>query len=253
MFHVPRSWSGNVAVLVLLVASLTSGCVPAPAPVTAERVTPTPAPIGTVVTPVSAVLSITPINAAAVSPVVLVAITTATPAAAATGAAASAPASPAPSPTQAPVAVTPAGGSAAPQQPPEQIASSGRITSVQLSSLNPVQLPCPDPRITIGVLPVPASSEVTLSCQAVDATQVQQVIMGNVLQAGVGQAPARQAGIYAGIPVSAGAVTVNKVCGSGLKAVMLAAQAIQCGDAQLVIAGGCENISAADDSVQPLY
>jgi len=73
--------------------------------------------------------------------------------------------------------------------------------------------------------------------------QVDEVIMGCVLAAGVGQAPARQAMIYAGIPRSAGAMTVNKVCGSGLKSVMLAAQAIQCGDADIVVAGGMENMS----------
>ncbi|HEY5764423.1 MAG TPA: acetyl-CoA C-acyltransferase, partial [Candidatus Deferrimicrobiaceae bacterium] len=59
---------------------------------------------------------------------------------------------------------------------------------------------------------------------------VDQVIMGNVLPAGIGQAPARQAGIFAGIPVSAGALTVNKMCGSGLKAVMLAAQSVATGE-----------------------
>lgn len=74
---------------------------------------------------------------------------------------------------------------------------------------------------------------------------VDEVIMGNVLTAGVGQAPARQAAIGAGLPVSVGATTVGKVCGSGLKAVMLAAQAIQCGDASLVVAGGMESMSRA--------
>jgi acetyl-CoA C-acetyltransferase len=74
---------------------------------------------------------------------------------------------------------------------------------------------------------------------------VQQVIMGNVLQAAVGQAPARQAGIGAGIPVSAGAVTVNKVCGSGLKAVMYAANDIRCDEYDLAVAGGMESMSNA--------
>src|SRR6185503_10563434 len=72
-----------------------------------------------------------------------------------------------------------------------------------------------------------------------------QVIMGNVLQAAVGQAPARQAGIFAGIPVSAGAVTVNKVCGSGLKAVMYAANDIRCGEYDIAVAGGMESMSNA--------
>lgn len=75
--------------------------------------------------------------------------------------------------------------------------------------------------------------------------QIEQVIMGNVLQAGQGQAPARQAGIYAGIPYEAGAVTVHKVCGSGLKTVMYAANDIRCGDYDLAVAGGMENMSLA--------
>ena len=72
-----------------------------------------------------------------------------------------------------------------------------------------------------------------------------EVIMGNVGSAGVGQAPARQAGIFAGLDPSVGATTVNKVCGSGLKAVMLAAQAIKAGDGQLYVAGGMESMSRA--------
>ncbi len=74
---------------------------------------------------------------------------------------------------------------------------------------------------------------------------VEQVVMGNVLQAGIGQAPARQAGIHAGIPVSAGAVTLHKVCGSGLRAVMLAANDIRCGDYRIAVAGGMESMSMA--------
>ena len=75
--------------------------------------------------------------------------------------------------------------------------------------------------------------------------QVDEVILGQVLTAGSGQNPARQAALKAGLPDSVPAMTVGKVCGSGLKAVMLAAQAIRCGDAQVVIAGGQENMSAA--------
>ncbi|MCL6574394.1 MAG: acetyl-CoA C-acetyltransferase [Bacillus sp. (in: Bacteria)] len=75
--------------------------------------------------------------------------------------------------------------------------------------------------------------------------QVDEVIMGNVLQAGLGQNPARQAAIGAGIPESASAMTINKVCGSGLKAVHLATQAILAGDADIVVAGGMENMSQA--------
>ena len=75
--------------------------------------------------------------------------------------------------------------------------------------------------------------------------QVDEVIMGNVLQAGLGQNPARQAAINAGLPVHIPSMTINKVCGSGLKTVMLAAQAIKLGDAEVVVAGGMENMSRA--------
>ena len=74
---------------------------------------------------------------------------------------------------------------------------------------------------------------------------IEEVIMGNVIQGGVGQAPARQAMLKAGIPATVSALTVNKVCGSGLKAVMLAAQAIKAGDREVVIAGGQESMSNA--------
>ena len=75
--------------------------------------------------------------------------------------------------------------------------------------------------------------------------QVSEVILGQVLTAGSGQNPARQSSIKAGLPAEIPAMTINKVCGSGLKAVMLAAQAVRCGDADIVIAGGQENMSAA--------
>src|SRR5262249_10136632 len=74
---------------------------------------------------------------------------------------------------------------------------------------------------------------------------VDEAIMGCVLQAGVGQNPARQAALNAGLPDTIAAVTINKVCGSGLKAIMLAAQAIKAGDANLVVAGGMESMSRA--------
>ncbi|MGC8856233.1 MAG: thiolase family protein [Anaerolineae bacterium] len=74
---------------------------------------------------------------------------------------------------------------------------------------------------------------------------IDEVLMGNVVSAGLGQAPARQAAIHAGLPHSVGATTINKVCGSGLKAVMLAAQAIKAGDGQLFVAGGFESMSRA--------
>ena len=76
-----------------------------------------------------------------------------------------------------------------------------------------------------------------------DPNLVDEVFMGNVVQAGVGQAPARQAALYAGLPNTVPCTTVNKVCASGMKAVMLAAQAISCGDAEIVVAGGMENMS----------
>lgn len=79
----------------------------------------------------------------------------------------------------------------------------------------------------------------------VDVNDVDDVIMGNVVQAGIGQAPARQAAIRGGVPETIPAVTINKVCGSGLKAVMLGAQAIRAGDAQVIIAGGMESMSNA--------
>ena len=164
--------------LVLVLVSLSAACAPSPPPTAADRPpTSTPAPIGTVVTPVSVVLSITP--APPPSGVVLVNISTATPVPASPGAAASpgAPPSPAPSPAAAAATATsaPATAASAPaatQQPPPQIASSGRVTSAQLSTTQPVSLPCPDPRVTIGVPAVPPSNEVQLSCQSLDASEV---------------------------------------------------------------------------------
>jgi acetyl-CoA C-acetyltransferase len=79
----------------------------------------------------------------------------------------------------------------------------------------------------------------------IEPGQVEEVIMGHVVQGGVGQAPARQAAIGAGLPGEVSSVTVNKVCGSGLKAVMLAAQSIKAGDNQVVVAGGMESMSNA--------
>jgi len=77
------------------------------------------------------------------------------------------------------------------------------------------------------------------------SNQVEEVIMGNVLQAGLGQDPARQSAVNAGLPVDVPALTINKVCGSGLKAVALAAQAIKLGDAETIVAGGMESMSRA--------
>jgi acetyl-CoA C-acetyltransferase len=93
----------------------------------------------------------------------------------------------------------------------------------------------------LGALAIRAA----LSRAKLDAGAVEDVILGNVLQGGVGQAPARQAAIAAGIPGTVPAVTVNMVCGSGLKAVMLAAQGIRAGDVSAVVAGGMESMSNA--------
>ncbi len=84
----------------------------------------------------------------------------------------------------------------------------------------------------------------------VSPSEVEEVIMGNVISAGLGQNPARQAAIGGGVPFSAGAMTINKVCGSGLKAVMLAAQAIKAGDGDLIVAGGMESMSNAPHIVR---
>src|ERR1044072_8565732 len=101
----------------------------------------------------------------------------------------------------------------------------------------------------LAEIPGPKLGSVAIRCalenSRVAADQIQQVIMGNVLQAAVGQAPARQAGIGAGIPVGAGAVTVNKVCGSGMKAVMYAANDIRCDEYDVAVAGGMESMSNA--------
>jgi acetyl-CoA C-acetyltransferase len=86
---------------------------------------------------------------------------------------------------------------------------------------------------------------VALERSGVDPADVDEVILGNVLSSGLGQAPARQAALKAGLPPTVAALTINKVCGSGLKAVMLAAQAIRAGDARIVVAGGMESMSRA--------
>ena len=102
---------------------------------------------------------------------------------------------------------------------------------------------------TIGGVPAPRLGAVAIRNAVTRAgiapDRVEDVIMGCVLTAGVGQAPARQAAIHGGIPASVGAMTINKVCGSGLKAVALCAQAIRAGDLSCAVAGGMENMSAA--------
>jgi len=98
----------------------------------------------------------------------------------------------------------------------------------------------PAPRL--GAIAIRAAVE---RAQLQNLDEIDEVLMGNVVQAGVGQAPARQAAIFAGLPASVSATTFNKVCGSGLKAVMSAAQAIRAGDGLLFVAGGMESMSRA--------
>src|SRR5215471_15356185 len=90
-----------------------------------------------------------------------------------------------------------------------------------------------------------AAVRAALETAGIGAGEVQEVLMGCVLPAGLGQAPARQAALAAGVPPSVPATTVNKMCGSGLKAVMIAADEIRCGAAQVVLAGGLESMSNA--------
>src|SRR5436190_3720201 len=104
-----------------------------------------------------------------------------------------------------------------------------------LGGLAPLQAP------RLGAIAMRAA----LQRAGVPVDEVEEVIFGNVVQGGVGQAPARQAALKAGIPATVSAMTVNKVCGSGLKAVMLAAQAIKAGDRQVLVAGGQESMSNA--------
>ena len=102
---------------------------------------------------------------------------------------------------------------------------------------------------SLSELPAPRLGAIAireaLQRAGIEPERVDEVIMGNVLTAGVGQAPARQAAIFAGLPEHVPCMTINKVCGSGLKAVMLADQAIRCGDADIVVAGGQESMSNA--------
>jgi len=104
-----------------------------------------------------------------------------------------------------------------------------------LGGLSPLAAP------ELGAIAIRAA----LERSGVEPGDVQEVIMGNVVQGGVGQAPARQASLRAGLPPNVSALTVNKVCGSGLKAVMLAAQSIKAGDSRVIVAGGQESMSNA--------
>ena len=109
----------------------------------------------------------------------------------------------------------------------------------------------PTGRFLGGLSPLSATDlgakaiEGVLERSGIERSDIDDVIMGNVVQAGVGQAPARQAAVRGGVPENVPAFTINKVCGSGLKAVMLAAQAIKAGDARVVVAGGMESMSNA--------
>ncbi|MBC7875691.1 MAG: acetyl-CoA C-acetyltransferase [Anaerolineales bacterium] len=97
------------------------------------------------------------------------------------------------------------------------------------------------PAVKLGAVAVQAAVERA----GIDPKDIEEVLMGNVVQAGEGQAPARQAAIFAGVPATVSATAVNKVCGSGLKAAMMSAQAIRAGDADLFVAGGMESMSRA--------
>ena len=102
---------------------------------------------------------------------------------------------------------------------------------------------------SLSTVPAPKLGAIAIKAAVeragIDKNKIDEVIMGCVLQAGIGQAPARQASRFAGLPDSVQAMTIHKVCGSGLKSVMLAAQAIMTGDAEIVVAGGMENMSLA--------
>src|SRR5439155_11406945 len=101
----------------------------------------------------------------------------------------------------------------------------------------------------LSAVPAPQLAAAAIRAALADAEvapdRIDEVILGNVLSAGIGQAPARQATMASGIPPTIGAVTINKVCGSGLMAVMLADRAIRAGDAATIVAGGMENMSLA--------
>ena len=97
------------------------------------------------------------------------------------------------------------------------------------------------PSTTLGAVAIKEA----VARAGIDVNDIQEVYMGSVLQANLGQAPARQAAIFAGLPNTVRATTVNKVCASGMKAISIAAQSIRCGDADVVVAGGMENMSQA--------
>ena len=121
-----------------------------------------------------------------------------------------------------------------------------RTTAVIVSAVR-----TPVGRFLGGLAPLPAPRLGAIAIReavaraGIDGEEVEEVIMGNVVQGGVGQAPARQAAVASGLPPTVSALTINKVCGSGLKAVMLAAQAVRAGDLAVAVAGGQESMSNA--------
>src|SRR4051812_1623300 len=122
-----------------------------------------------------------------------------------------------------------------PSREPVIVAAARTPIGKFLGGLSPLSAP------ELGAVAIRAA----LERSKVPLDQVEEVIMGNVIQGGVGQAPARQAALKGGVPATVSALTINKVCGSGLKAVMLAAQSIKAGDRQVVVAGGQESMSNA--------
>lgn len=129
--------------------------------------------------------------------------------------------------------------------------SQGEIVSKETEAviLSAARTPIGKFQGSLSSLPAPKlgaiAVEAAVKRAGINPEEIEEVILGNVVQAGVGQAPARQAGVLAGIPTKVGATTINKVCGSGLKATMLAAQAVRAGDAELLVAGGFESMSRA--------
>jgi acetyl-CoA C-acetyltransferase len=122
-----------------------------------------------------------------------------------------------------------------PERTPVIVGAARLPTGRFLGALSPLEAP------DLGARAIRAAVERS----GVDPDDLRDVVMGNVIQAGVGQAPARQAAVRGGVPETVPAVTVNKVCGSGLKAVMMAAQAVRAGDLRAAVAGGMESMSNA--------
>ena len=133
--------------------------------------------------------------------------------------------------------------------PPGQTQGGSDDASPQAWILSGVRTPIGSLNGALASVPAPKLGSISiqeaLKRAGVGPEEVDEVILGNVIGAGIGQNPARQASLGAGLPASVGATTVNKVCGSGLKAVMMAAQAIRLGESNVVVAGGMESMSQA--------